>query len=326
MAIQVNQPTEEETSRENSRQEELQGNIKKAIVDSKLTADIIGDLGLSPESKPEPKKKVEEKKDEVETEEETEEEVEKETEEETTEEEEEVVPKSKIQPRIDKLTATIKALQEEVSELRTKKAEPSDEITRQLEAMSVEQLKAAKLEARKLQIRNKDDDAKLSEFVELEDKIDRVINEAPKRFNDKQVEALKRMATKIASSGEIPDVDKIGPELFKRASEIYQKYPSLQKDIEGQATALEMAAELYKITSTKTGDKTKETELKRQVNTLKKKTTLDTGNTKGNPDTASLEKMKKDAIGGTMSQKLKLIRTHPAFNVSGMIPDEFREK
>lgn len=322
--LQVNQPTEEQTQQENSKKEELHNSVKERLLGDPLQKEILKDLGLSPAVEEKPAvKKVKEAPVEEEVEEEVSatEEVEEEAQEEETEEEE-VISKSKVQKRFDELTARLKMQEKEIEDLKSSKAEPQDAISKQLEEMTTEQLKAAKTEVRRAQMKAGDDDAKLNELLSLEDKIDSALQNAPGRFTGKQIEALSKA---IRNSGVDEETYK---KVFPSAKAIYDKYPLFQKDINGQAAAWDMALEHHNIVSStvKTGDKTKETELKRQVNNLKRKTTLDTKSGAGDKDKVALDKLKKDAIGGTYQQKVNLVRSHPVFNVAGLIPEEFREK
>lgn len=334
MALEVKTESPEQTQQEKSRQESLHKSVLDSLKGDKIQSAILNDLGLSPEveSKPEPKAKTEVKKQiekkEEETEDESEEDIEEEVEtqdqEEESEEDEEVIPKSKVQKRFDELTAKNKQLERQIEEIKATKAqEPKDEVTKQLENMTQEQLKSAKTEVRKAQIKAQNDDNKLNELLALEDKIDSVIQDAPKNFAKAQQEAYAKKANQIAEMGEISE--KSIPEILKIAKGIYEEYPDLQKNINGQATALDLAVKHFKAINSAPGDKTKETELKRQNNNLKRKVTLDTKTGKVNADKSKLDALKKNAIGGTMKQKVDLVRTHPMFNVDKMIPDEFKQ-
>lgn len=336
MALDVKLQTDEQSQQEQTQKESLHKSVRENLLDSDIQKDILRDLGLSPEKSPTPEKKQRQAKEEEEEvgEQQTEEEdpaqdnEEEDTTEEASEEEadEEVIPKSKVQKRFDELTARLKAQEKQLEELRASKSEPKDEVTKQLEAMTTEQLKAAKLEVRKAQIKNNGDDAKLSELMELEDKIDAAMQSAPKNFAKAQADAYAKKAQQIAESGVIPDIEKAAPQILKFANDIYAEYPSLQKDINGQAVALDLAVKHYRAINAIPGDKSKETELKRQVNNLKRKTTLDTKTGKSNIDKSKMDTLKKNAIGGTLRQKVDLVRSHPMFNVEAMIPDEFKER
>lgn len=331
MALDVKASTDEQIQQEQTRQESLHKSVTDSLKGDKIQEAILKDLGLSPEAESKAKipakqveeeQEVEENQQEEESNEDKSEEVD--SEESTEEESEEVIPKSKVQKRFDELTARIKAQEKQLEELRASKESPKDEITKQLESMTTEQLKAAKLEVRKAQIKAQDDDSKLNELLALEDKIDSAMQQGPVNFQKAQAEAYSRKAQEIAESGDIPDIEKSAPIIIKLANEIYAKYPNLQRDINGQATALELAADHYKALNSVPGDKTKETELRRQNNNLKKKVTLDTKGNKVNIDKSRLDSLRKNAIGGTMRQKVDLVRSHPMFNVEKMIPDEFK--
>lgn len=334
MALDIQASTDEQIQNDQTRQAALHKSVMDSLKGDKVQEGVLKDLGLSPEAEPksEPKARVPIKQVEEEQEEEqqqqdeiTDEETEEVKSEESEEEEsEEVVPKSKVQKRFDELTARIKAQEKQLEELRAIKEAPKDEVTKQLESMTSEQLKAAKLEVRKAQIRAQDDDAKLNELLALEDKIDSAMQQGPAKFQRDQAQAYAQKAQEIADSGDIPNIEKVAPSIIKLANELYQKYPMLQKDVNGQATALELAANHFKALSSVPGDKAKETDLKRQNNNLKKKVTLDTKGSKVNADKSKLDSLRKSAIGGTMKQKVDLVRTHPMFNVDKMIPDEFR--
>lgn len=330
--LEVKQETNEQTQDSQTRQAALHKSVSDSLKGSKIQDDILKDLGLSPATEQKPKEKIAVKEEEIDESQEEQEDVEEESNDEETEdvskeddsEDEEVIPKSKVQKRFDELTAKLKAQQKELEELKASKATPKDEVTKQLEAMTPAELKAAKLEVRKAQIKAQNDDSKLNELLALEDKIDSVIQEGPKNFAKAQAEAYSKKAQQIAESGDIPNIEKVAPQILKLANEIYSEYPMLQKDINGQATALELAVKHFKAINSVPGDKTKETELKRQNNNLKRKVTLDTKTGKVNADKARLDSLRKSAMHGNMQQKVDLVKSHPMFNVDKMIPDEFK--
>lgn len=334
MALDIQASTDEQLQNEQTRQATLHKSVTDSLKGDSIHAAILKDLDLSPatESKPEtktkaPVKEIEEEQEEVEEAvEETSNDESTDTESVETEEEEseEVIPKSKVQKRFDELTARIKSQEKQLEELKATKEAPKDEVTKQLEAMTNEQLRAAKLEVRKAQIKAQGDDSQLNELLSLEDKIDSAMQQAPANFQKAQGQAFSKKAQEIAESGGIPDMEKSAPAILKLANEIYQKYPLLQKDINGQATALELAANHFKALNSAPGDRTKETELKRQNNTLKKKVSLDTKGSKVNADKSRFDSLRKNAIGGTIHQKIDLVRSHPMFNVDAMIPEGFK--
>lgn len=333
MALDIQASTDEQIQNDQTRQAALHKSVMDSLKGDKVQEGVLKDLGLSPEAEPksEPKARVpikqveEEQEEEQQQDEITDEETEEVKSEESEEEEsEEVVPKSKVQKRFDELTARIKAQEKQLEELRAIKEAPKDEVTKQLESMTTEQLKAAKLEVRRAQFKAQDDDTKLNELMALEDKIDSAMQQGPANFQKEQAKAYEKKAEEITESWNIPNLDINAPKIKALASELYAQYPLLQKDVNGQATALELAAKYFKALSSVPGDKTKETDLKRQNNNLKKKVTLDTKGSKVNADKSKLDSLRKSAIGGTMKQKVDLVRTHPMFNVDKMIPDEFR--
>lgn len=332
MVLQRTEPTEEQSQQEKTTQADLHKSITESLLNDKVGKSILDDFGLSPvtekEKKAEEKPKEEESEEEVVPEEETQEESTEETKEETVEEteEEEVIPKSKVQKRFDELTAKNKYLEQQIEELKNSKTQPKDEVTKQLEEMSEEQLRSAKIEVRKAQIKSQSDDAKLNELIELEQKIDAAMSDKPKNFAKAQQDAFIKARDRIIETGDIADLAKSAPEILKIANEIYAENPSFHKMVDGQATALNLAVKHYKAMNSGTGDKTKEIDLKRQVNNLKKKTTLDTKTGVASVDKAKIDTLRKNAIGGTDRQKVALIRSDPRFNVDAMIPEEFKEK
>lgn len=323
--IQVNEPTEEQTNKENSRQADLHKSLTDTLKGDKIQDAILQDLGLSPDA--DTKKVVKKSIQEEEQEESLDSEVNEDEslEDDSIEQEEdmeEVVPKSKVQKRIDELTAKNKHMEQKLRELEALKEEPKDDITKQLEAMSPLELKAAKMEVRKAQIRAQGDDAKLNELLELEDKIVSVMENAPKTFLNNQIDIGKKAYIEVASQFEESQVKNI----LAAAKEIYDSEPLFQKDINGQAAAIKLAAKHFKAINSAPGDRTKESELKRQVNSLKRKTTLDTKTGQVNSDKVKLDAMRTKAIGGTYQNKVDLVRTHPMFNVEKMIPDELKNR
>lgn len=333
MAIEITTPTDEQVQQEKTNYSEAHKSVMDALKGDRIQNAILNDLGLPPETEEEkPKVKAPVKEVEEPAEEPVEEPVEEEATEETTEtpaqedeeESEEVIPKSKVQRRFDELTARLKAQERELAELKSSKESPKDEVTKQLESMTADQLKAAKAEVRRAQFKAQDNDAKLNELMELEDKIDSAMQQGPAKFQKAQQEAYVRAAEEISMSGAIKNMEKAAPEIIKIANEIYADTPSFQKDVNGQASALKLAVRHYNAVNSVPGDKSKETDLKRQVNNLKRKTTLDTKSGKVNADKARLDSIEKAAMRGNLKQKIDFVSNHPAFNVDNMIPDEYK--
>lgn len=321
MPVTVKEASTEETQQIKETQQESRENIANKL----MASPVFKSLEI-------PKTEGEEEVEEVEQEQpvetnETEEQEEEQVEEETTEEqqqeetEEEVVPKSKIQPRIDKLTSENKALKSRLDALEIKQ-QPADETTTKLEKMSSEELKSLKRQVRVAELNAKDDHTKLNELLDLEDKIDQTISEAPAKFQQAQVTAFNRAAEELAATDIFDEKDT--SKILESAKQIYSSYPKLQKDVDGQAMALKLAAEHVKALKTVNGSKQEVSSLKSKVNMLKKKTSLDTRSTKNTVDTTKFEQLRKTAMTGTQRDKHRFVRDNPAFNVDAMIPSEFK--
>lgn len=298
---------------------------------NKLVGDLLSSLDL-PETK-EPEEKEEQPKadkpepKESEEKEATDQSEESEESEDGEESDDEVVPKSKhekalkhMQKRLDSLTAKVKQYESKPA------AEPtSDPDKAKLEKMSDTELKALKHKVRVAQARETDD-AKLDQLVELEMKIDEVASNAPSRFEAAQLSAYNAKAEEIALDPEIEDINKAAPEIKAIAVKIYQQYPKLHKAEDGQAMALELAANHYKEIHKLSAGKEKVDELKRQNTTLKRKTGLDSPSHKGNTaSTQSNKKLEAKAYGSHSTyDKEAFIASDPRFNIDSLIPDEFK--
>lgn len=242
---------------------------------------------------------------------------------ETENELEDLIPKSKVQKRIDELTSKAKALERQVEELQAKSVVKRDEQQEKLDAMTSDELRDLKLNVRSAQMDSGADKERLRELIDLEMKIDRTVNDAPKKFVEAQVAAYEKAAARVASDWE-GDLDKAAPKIVEIAKGIYRDIPSLSKDVNGQAIALELAVKHFKeVNKAPVGKSPEVAKLKSQVNNLKKKTGLDSKNTKGNVNQDLVSRLRREASGGTLKQKEALIRHDPAFNVDAMIPAEF---
>ena len=261
--------------------------------------------------------------------EETEEEAQGEENEESGEEET-MVPKSKVQARIDRLMAEnkrLRALQESKAVNKASESnETVDEQTKQLRAMSKEKLEELKdqVEDAKLDARIAKDNEKYAQLKALDKKIEETIRTGPARFGQAQKAAFSRMADKLAAGILPKDLEKAAPEILKLANQKYAKYTPLHNEIEGQAIALEMAYEEYMTMSQYSVKKGTVNNLKSQVNTLKKKTSLDTKQSKSTGDSNVVETLRKNASGGTTRDKIALVKGDPRFNVDAMIPVEYK--
>lgn len=243
---------------------------------------------------------------------------------------EDMIPKSKIQPRIDKITSENKRLKAELENARVNRATAEekavDETTAKLQKMSENELRALRREVRSAQLTSGTDKKALNDLLELEDKIEDTIRNAPQRFINAQVKHFNQKADEIARESNMSEkeIAEAAPKIIEMARGIYQKYPKLQSDVEGQAIALEIAAEKYQELSKYSLQKSSVKNLKSQVNTLKRKTSLENGSSKMSQDTSALDKIRQNAKSGNRRDKETLIRDDPRFNVDQMIPAEYR--
>ena len=329
MALEQKEVTEQEAVEHNNQMEASKAKLNDIIT----SGDVFKSLDLptaEPVAEPEPKTVVEEAISEAS--EEAHEEAEGEAPEPAkAEEDEELVPKSKVQKRFDALTAEKRRLEQELEQVRSSHAEPKDDLTRKLEAMSEAELKAAKREARIAQAKYRDDDDQLSKLVDLEERIEETMKNAPQRMAQEQEKYFKVSARNVELSAAEDGVDlvKSSPEIIKYAQEIYQNTPSFQASKTGQGEALKLAYRHYREISRLGGNKVGKSEevnrLKSQVNNLKKRTTLDTKVVKGNMDKVNSGDLRRKAMSGTLGDKYAFIQNDPLFKVEDMIPSEYRE-
>lgn len=315
---QVN-PTEV-TSEESQRQLDAQESMQADLMNKIKGGEVFKSLDLPedpvPANKPEPKEEVKETEQEPE-----EEQAQEETEEETQDVEEEVIPKSKIQPRIDQLTSKIKLLEQKLAEKETASA-PVDDTQRKLDAMSESELEDTLTQVRVAKEKAREDESKLLELVRLERQVEKTIIQAPQKFVQNQVKEFQNTAARLVGDGEITDAS--APKVLEIAKEIYARYPKLSKQIDGQAMALELAVSHYKELSRATSGKVDTQNLKTQVNNLKKKTLLDTKTLKTGGDRVALDKLRANAMTGTMKDKEKFAHNDPRFKIDAMIPDHLK--
>lgn len=244
----------------------------------------------------------------------------------------EVVSKKKVQKRLDKLTrdnATLKARLDAAEAKKASEAEEADPDMKKLNVMSHEGLKATKksiiVEIAKATA--KGDDKRVSDLVDLQEKVDTAIQTAPQRFVGRQVEAYNRVADEIENLAEIPMTKESAGELKAIASEVYRSNPELHTLVGGQALALKHAYALYKATLSNTAEKGKTDDLKRKVNTLKQKTGLESGGLKKSVGkNVEVTKLRKVASRGNTNDKLNLIKEDPAFGLDSLIPEEYKEE
>ena len=253
---------------------------------------------------------AEEETEEPEEHEETEEEPKAEEEsEESEEEDEDLIPKSKVQKRFDELTAQLKELKNELKKEReSKAAEPRDTQQEQLEAMSVSELEVLKdqVELEKLKSYKSDNLEEFQKLRQLEKKIDGAIKTAPTRFSQTQINRFNSAVQETAESME--GFDSVKAEIFNHAKAIYDSSPELQKSISGQERAWKFAVDHFTALKKVTEGKSDTTELKRQVNTLKKKISVDSSSKKAVQQPDSIQRNFKKAVHGDDSDKLNYMK------------------
>lgn len=328
--------TAEQIAAGNKAGEETRQKLASKIMDNKVFKSL--EIPVEEETQTEEQEQTEEEEqtqEEEAGEEQTEEAAEEEEEAQEEEagedgDEETMIPRSKVQARIDRLTAENKRLKA-VAESKaiskaTEEAASVDEQTKALRAMSTSELDALKdqVEDAKFEAYSAKDTKKLQELRVLAKKIDETVRTAPIRFANAQAAAYNRKADELAQGVSPKELEVAAPKIVAMAREIYQRYPKLQNDVEGQAIALEIAADKYKELSKYSLTKGSVNNLKSQVNKLKTKTSLDTRASKSSGDSSVVETLRKNASGGTQRDKVALIKGDPRFNVDAMIPAEYK--
>lgn len=226
---------------------------------------------------------------------------------ETDEIDEDLVPKSKMQKRIDELTAQIRRLEAKDRAAQEKQdASSEDPDLKRLEGMNETDLKQLKRQVRRAQLQNQDDEDKLDQLMDLEEKIDRTIQSAPQRFQSKQVSAFNKAVEDTYTS--IDNWESAKNDIFNYAKQVYERSKTLQKSADGQADAWYLAVEHYKALSDASSkvpksNNAKIKNLKSQVNKLKRKTSLDSGLLKGNVSKDTKNKLWERAKSGTLQDK-----------------------
>lgn len=321
--------TEKTQSQDEINQEKREVAQKTKDVANKIFSSLDlpdPDKELNREKKPAPKEK-EQVQEPEETEEEVPEEKTDDSEQETDEsddEDEDLVPKSKVKKRIDSLVSARKVLEAKVAELEAKnKANATGSTKDRLEALSESELKDLRLKVR-AEWKRTDDPDREAQLDQLQEDIDDVLKNAPARFQQKQVSAYENKAREIIEENDEVDFDKHGAEIKKIAIDIYNKYSELHQLERGQATALEMAFEHWKVLQGSNKGKSKELELKRQNMKLKQKTSLDSGSVKGNANSANRQKDFEAAKKGGTDEKASYLFNH-VVDIESLVP-ELRRK
>lgn len=250
-----------------------------------------------------------EEKESEETEESEGEEKEEEAEGEESQEESEEEPDSEnsaTQRRIDELTRKNKILERELAAARGEKAEAKDSDTEKLEKMSVDELKNLRRELR-LNSRTEKDEAKVRRYIELEEKIDDVIQSAPQRFERNQLAQYQAAVRETSEELGKAFTQDIQTKIFSKAKAIFEKSPTLQRAVDGQATAWSLAVDWYNDTSKLSTKANRSAELERDVNKLKKKVTLDGALRAGANKENEQHRLYKKAKGGDKNAENKWI-------------------
>lgn len=226
------------------------------------------------------------------------------------EEEEDLIPRSKVQDRIDKLTAEKHKLEEELRRRDQKTPTTQEE---KLERLSVSELKALKRQT-KLAQRSEQDDERFQALLDLEEKIDQTIGSWPVRFQSKQVENLKAVLPELAKID--PEVTQGKGKLWSIAAGIYQRTGSFQSSEMGQVEAMMLAAEHLELLNSKDSGKEQVSTLSRKVNQLKAKTSLEGKTRVAQEQGVNIAKLREKARTGDMLDKENFFR-------EALVPEEF---
>jgi len=213
-----------------------------------------------------------------------------------SESEDDVIPRSKYERKIQASRARERALEARVKELEERTVKTADSRRNKLEAMNEAELKQLKRTVR-TEWKSTDDPTREQELVALEEDIEDVILRGPQRFQEKQLKSYERTATKVMTDPENADLDfeQEGENIRGIAQAIYSKYPAFHKLEDGQSIALEMAVEHFRENKKTLKGKSREDELKRQNTDLKRKTSLDSSKVKGESSRADLRKLYENA-------------------------------
>ena len=315
-------PATEHTSEESQQQLENQETLEANVLDKIKSGDVFksfdlpGDEAKKPEVQGSESHKVTEEEEQV-PEEQAQEEEQPEVQDDI---EEDVIPKSKIQPRFDQMTARIKILEQKLAEKEA--SAPVDDVQRQLDQMTEENLEDALIQTRIAKEESREDKTKLAELVKLERRIEKQIAVAPKKFAESQVSQANKVISRLSGEGEITNDNYA--KVLEVAKGIYERYPKMQKTVDGQAMAIELAVDHVKTLGKTTSTKSDNQNLKVQLNNLKKRTSLDTKNIKGGSDKVNLDKLRNTAMTGTMRDKERFAHSDPRFKIDAMIPDHLK--
>ena len=147
------------------------------------------------------------------------------------EEEEETDPledlKSTFQKRIDQITAKNKALEAELERIKGK--DEVDPDLAKLEQMPSEELQRLKRQVRVEAAKSARDEARLNQLLDLEDKIETVIQSAPKKLEQTQIKNFQNAVAESIEQGVVPQDEKTLKSLFATAKQFFEEFPEFQR-------------------------------------------------------------------------------------------------
>jgi hypothetical protein len=225
------------------------------------------------------------------------------------EEDEELIPKSKVQKRLDEITREKKLLEVRLRALEEKSSQApqtQDEDLAKLEKMSDAELASLKRQVRVSQIQQSADSNMVNKLLDLEEKIDSVRATSPQRFEKNQNLQFQQAMAMTAS--EVPNFEKSQKDIFAIADNLYRATPELHGSVSGKARAWTLAVEHYKVLSQSMAGKSKVEDSERRMNTLKKKISVETVAKKAATEPDDESKLFKRAKNGTYNDKLAFIR------------------
>lgn len=251
-----------------------------------------------------PEEEVEEQEEVVESEDEQEqvEGNEEESAEEQEEEDEDLIPKSKVDKRFQSLTAQNKALEAKINALEKQATVGKSPEVVKLEKMSENELETLidQIEDAKFQAITDGDRDKYNELSSLGKNANKVLREAPKRFVEQQESLTRATASQIIEDLELQNNVEAQNEILAGANHIYSTTPVLHSKPEGYSQALNLSAQhwqkISKLSAGKSKARSKATKLKRDVNNLKRKTSLDGKIMKGDIGKKHTGSLKKKAL------------------------------
>lgn len=314
-----------ENAVQSEREAQFADGLVKAIDLPSNIADVIDEeLRSTPQEKRQ--KAEEEKVEQEEQAEEDQEEVKEETSEESEEEssEEDLVPRSKVQKRIDELTRDKAILESRLRRLEEKSVSqetPSDSDMARLEKMSDEELRHVKKQINIAKVKSMNDEAQLSQLVDLEEKVETALRSAPNRFQSTQVGQFNKTWEEVSGIEGKQFTPEFQKKLFAEANHIYARSNALKRDVSGQAEALWAAYDKLSAVRNFTEGKSKATDLERQVNTLKKKISVDSSSKKSSSqDSDSTQKLFYKAKNGDSRAKTEYFKK--IINIDNLVTDE----